>query len=115
MNIKVTKFLIDVVPETERWLTDQDVSEWVESISTVVPQGSYAENVTDDQKNITQVQFVVPKSKRFLSSDVRDAVARIHAYADVTIRSHEEVVDRHDYEMPLRRPLDEDQLEIVPD
>lgn len=78
MIIKITEFLIDVAPETERWLTDQDVSEWVDSISTVVSRGVYAENVTDDEKNITQVQFVIPKSKRFLLSDVREAVARIH-------------------------------------
>ena len=39
MIIKITEFLIDVAPETERWLTDQDVSEWVDSISTVVSRG----------------------------------------------------------------------------
>lgn len=113
MDIKITRYLIDVVPDTEHWITEQDAKDWVGSITDVLPEGSLAKLEKDDEKNVTQVNLSIPRPKRGISHDLRQAVESIKLYGDVTIRSHEEVMDRHDYELVLDGPLDEVDLDIV--
>ena len=113
MEIKITRYLIDVVDDTERWLTEQDVDDWVRGTHDVFPQGSYAKCEKDDDGNVIRVNFVIPRPKRAISRDMREATDSIKMYGDVIVRSSEEIADRHDYELVLDATLDEDGLDIV--
>ncbi|MGN0095057.1 MAG: hypothetical protein ACI38U_03235 [Corynebacterium sp.] len=110
MKIKVTKYVIDVVPDTERWMTMSDYKEWADDASEDMPIGFMAKAERDSAGNITRINASIPRGKRDIHRRLRDAMSDIRSYSDVTISVVEDLVERTDYEDIFGERLPENEI-----